>query len=55
VAIDIMTAVKGLEFNKTFEQAKIYDDGGLKVRTIHKNDLENLKSKNKHFLVIKAK
>ncbi|WP_339707858.1 hypothetical protein [Algoriphagus aquimarinus] len=55
VAIDIMTAVKGLEFNKTFENAKIYDDGELKVRTIHKNDLENLKSKNKHFLVIKAK
>jgi predicted nucleotidyltransferase len=39
VAIDIMTTVKGLDFDKTFVHAKFYDDGGLKVKTIHKNDL----------------
>ncbi|MEB2776762.1 nucleotidyltransferase [Algoriphagus sp. D3-2-R+10] len=44
VAIDIMTAVRGLDFNKTFEQAKIFDDDGLKVRTIHKNDLIKAKT-----------
>jgi hypothetical protein len=39
VAIDIMTEVKGLDFELSFENAKIYDDGGLIVRTLHKNQL----------------
>lgn len=39
VAIDLMTAVKGLDFEETFKRAKFYDDGGLKVKTIHKDDL----------------
>lgn len=39
VAIDIMTAVKGLEFDLAFEKSKNYDDQGLQVRTLHKNDL----------------
>ncbi|PZV82818.1 nucleotidyltransferase DUF2204 [Algoriphagus aquaeductus] len=43
VAIDIMTEVKGLDFDQAFNQSKIYDDGGLKVRTLHKNDLIDAK------------
>lgn len=39
VAIDIMTEVKGLDFDSAFEKSKLYDDGGLKIRTLHRNDL----------------
>lgn len=39
VAIDIMVKVKGLDFQECFVNAVIYDDAGLKIRTIHKNDL----------------
>lgn len=39
VAIDIMTSVKGLDFDETFERAKTFEQQGLKIRTIHKNDL----------------
>lgn len=43
VAIDIMTEVKGLDFELAFENAKVYNDGGLKVRTLHKNQLIEFK------------
>jgi len=39
VAIDIMTSVKGLDFDAAFERAKIFEEQDLKIRTIHKNDL----------------
>jgi hypothetical protein len=39
VAIDIMTAVKGLDFDETFKKAKFFNEDGLLIRTIHKNDL----------------
>jgi hypothetical protein len=39
VAIDIMVKVKGLDFVKCYNQSVIFEDEGLKVRTIHKNDL----------------
>jgi uncharacterized nucleotidyltransferase DUF6036 len=39
VKIEIMTAVKGLEFNEAFKKAQYYDDNGLLVRFIHINDL----------------
>ncbi|MFN3998238.1 hypothetical protein [Algoriphagus sp.] len=44
VAIDIMTEVKGLDFDLAYGKSKIYDDGGLLVRTLHKNDLMDAKS-----------
>ena len=47
VAIDIMTEVKGLDFDLAFEKSKIYDDGGLQVRTLHKNDLIDAKNASK--------
>jgi len=39
VKIEIMRAVKGLEFNETFKKAQYYDDNGLIVRFIHINNL----------------
>jgi hypothetical protein len=39
VAIDIMTEVKGLSFEEVFPKSNIYNDQGLLVRTLHKNDL----------------
>jgi predicted nucleotidyltransferase len=39
VKIEIMTVVKGLQFEETFQNAKYYDDNGLQVRFIHINDL----------------
>lgn len=39
VAIDIMVKVKGLDFSKSYDQSIIFEDEGLKIRTIHKNDL----------------
>lgn len=39
VAIDIMIQVKGLDFETCFAQAVIFEDEGLKVRTIHKDNL----------------
>jgi len=47
VAIDIMTEVKGLDFDQAFNQSKIYDDGGLNIRTLHKNDLIDAKQASK--------
>lgn len=43
VTIDIMTAVKGLDFDLAFEKARFFDDQGLQVRTVHKNDLISAK------------
>lgn len=39
VAIDIMTSVKGLDFEETFAKTKLFEEDGLLIRTIHKNDL----------------
>jgi hypothetical protein len=43
VAIDIMVKVKGLDFSKCYNQSVIFEDEGLKIRTIHKNDLMQAK------------
>jgi hypothetical protein len=39
VAIDIMVKVKGLDFIECYDKSVIFEDGNLKIRTIHKNDL----------------
>jgi len=39
VAIDIMVKVKGLDFNTCFDNAVVFEDGNLVIRTIHKNNL----------------
>lgn len=43
IAIDIMTAVKGLHFGECFAISRIYEIEGLIIRTLHLNDL--IKSK----------
>jgi len=42
-AIDLMLAVKGLDFNKSFKNAVQFVDDGLKITTIHKDDLISAK------------
>ncbi|MFZ4770794.1 MAG: DUF6036 family nucleotidyltransferase [Ferruginibacter sp.] len=39
VAIDLMIAVKGLDFETCYNNAVIFEDDNLKIRTIHKNNL----------------
>ncbi len=39
VAIDIMTKVKGLDFKTSLGLSTIFEDGDLKIRTIHINSL----------------
>lgn len=39
VAIDILTAVKGLNFEEAYLKSKIFEEQGIQIRTIHKNDL----------------
>lgn len=38
-AIDMMIAVKGLDFTETFNNAVVFEDDELSIRTIHKDDL----------------
>lgn len=42
-AIDLMIAVKGLDFAASFEKASIFKDDELIIRTIHKDDLISAK------------
>ena len=39
VAIDLMVKVKGLDFDTAYSKSVIFEDDGLKIRTIHKDDL----------------
>lgn len=39
LGIDIMTNVKGIEFDKSYEQSTVFDDDGLLIRIIHINQL----------------
>jgi predicted nucleotidyltransferase len=39
VKIEIMTAVKGLNFEETYKQSQIYNEDGLAIRFIHLNHL----------------
>jgi predicted nucleotidyltransferase len=39
VSIDIITRLKGVEFNNAFSQAQTFDENGLMIRFIHLNNL----------------
>lgn len=39
VSIDIITKLKGVEFHDAFEQARVFDEEGLKIRFLHLNNL----------------
>ncbi len=43
VGIDIMTAVKGLDFEDTYQLSTIFDDDGLRIRVVHVNHLIEVK------------
>lgn len=38
-SIDLMTNVKGMDFNTCFEKAIYFEEDGLQIKTIHLNDL----------------
>ena len=42
-AIDLMVAVKGLDFKESFKKAVLFEDDNLIIRTIHKDDLISAK------------
>lgn len=42
-SIDIMIKLKGLSFDETYEKATIFVEDGLKIKTIHINDLKAAK------------
>lgn len=44
VAIDVMVKVKGLDFEENFKQAVFFEDDGLAIRTIHKDQLIRAKA-----------
>lgn len=39
VAIDVMVKVKGLDFEQCYQKSVVFEDEGLKIRTIHKDNL----------------
>jgi predicted nucleotidyltransferase len=39
VSIDIITQLKGVNFNEAFSQAQTFEEEGLKIRFIHLNNL----------------
>jgi hypothetical protein len=39
VAIDLMVKIKGLDFEESYADAVLFEDGDLKIRTIQKSDL----------------
>ena len=39
VAIDLMLQLKGLDFNNAYVKSVLFEDDGLTIRTIHKDDL----------------
>lgn len=45
VAIDLMISIEGFSFNEIYQRSVLFDEDGLQVRVIHKNDLIALKQK----------
>lgn len=42
-SIDIMIKVKGLDFNECYSSAVFFEEDGLQIRTIHRNNLISAK------------
>ena len=42
-SIDIMTIVKGLDFEECYDSAVFFEEDGLQIRTIDRNNLRNAK------------
>jgi len=45
VAIDLMISIEGFSFNEIYQRSVLFDDDGLQIRVIHKNDLIALKKR----------
>ena len=45
VAIDLMIKLEGFNFQEVYERAVIFNDDGLEIKVIHKNDLIEAKQK----------
>lgn len=43
VAIDLMISIEGFSFDEIYQRSVLFDEDGLQVRVIHKNDLIALK------------
>lgn len=43
VKIELMTAVKGLDFDETYKQSQVYTERGVAIRFLHLNSLLNAK------------
>jgi predicted nucleotidyltransferase len=39
VAIDIMVRIKGFDFSDVYSRSLLFEEDGLQIRSIHKNDL----------------
>lgn len=39
VSIDVMISLKGIDFNEAYSRSVLFNDEGLLIRTIHRNDL----------------
>lgn len=49
VRIEVMTAVKGLNFEETFQHSQLYNEDGLQIRFIHLNHLLQAKKASGRF------
>lgn len=49
VKIEVMTAVKGLDFDKTFKMSQIYQEDDLDIRFIHLSHLIKAKKSSRTF------
>jgi predicted nucleotidyltransferase len=49
VRIEVMTSVKGVDFNETYSMAQTYEEDGLKIKFIHINHLIQAKKASGRF------
>jgi predicted nucleotidyltransferase len=49
VAIDVMIRMDGFFFDEIYQRSVLFNEGGLEVRVIHKNDLIAMKQKARRF------
>ena len=47
MAFDLMISIEGFSFNEIYQRSVLFDEDGLQVRVIHKNDLIALKKKSR--------
>lgn len=48
VSIDIITELKGVQFEEAFSQSQVYDENGLMIRFLHLSNLQAKKAAGRH-------